>query len=1085
MKRSLLFAVVVSVLHAQAGSLSQREINQIETDLNVSLSSNDVVQLSAIVNPTNMPQWRVDAYDRIDTHRKAELGIQVVDMNGDPVEGAQVAVKLRSNDFKFGGVMSVKDMNNDGNILSNNGFSTAEYQNLFLKMFNSVGLDNGFKPKQRAGNEPLLPGFISWAQANDLPVRGHLLIWPGNDSNNHLPDELPDTATSYSVLSKVEAAEADTGNPGLLADLKSEVDYMIGDWASKWNVYEWDVINETLSNYRVQDLLGYEETAEWFKIAENNVVDPDCKLLINEYQIISARSASLDPGHYTDRRDRYYESIDYVIDNGGRLDRIGFQSRVKFEVPNPQTWYDRLDEFATAYGLPMVGTEFEVRDTDPPESTWYPYDYTEQERAEITESLLTAYFSHPLTTGLNAWTYMKNELYSMCYYDGTVKLNGLAWYYLHRIRYNTDVTLASSLEGRTGLRAFKGEYDLTISYKGQDYAATLTHTNDQSIVIALNSSVADDPNTSEVVDAWHYDGLTNGSGLAQGVSTGTVGGVFFNNNALASIQNETVRWQSDGISDSMYQGKDISSYDGASNGVFQLSVDFLDADFTATSALSNGTGRVNFGIRNDPGGSDDDAYFRLTFVSGGGSNAQYRLEVKDALNNNLSVASFPGATLDHLAVRAVYDLDNDTFNVYYRHDGAGEVLAHSGTLVSGFALDQMRAAVQTFNGSANWAAGDRVFTDNLVLRKLGDPPPPPTELVLEQWTYAAVTNGAGLAEGLSVTGSGLAWPDKAPFGVVSNEMQRWEATGAANEGAFANIVSASGAYKDATNGIYQLSFDVVYADFANTDVAGGKAQFGYGIRDDSQSGNDRNGVLLVRYEDSGGENKFHLRLSAGVNVDQDIATGHTISNLHVRAVYDLNNAGNAGSFTAYFSIDGGAEAQAVNQLAAGFTLQFLRMQVQALNGGNLWEPGDVVLIDNIELVELTATGGTPASLYGAWLADYPTIASTNIEDNLLFYAFGANPTNPASTGNWPMFQSLEASGTNYIEYVYAKRNDAEARGLAYVLENTDDLVSGSWTNAGFEFVGEGVLDGEFDTATNRLPATDGAGFIRLNIGYAP
>lgn len=1098
MKKPLLGLVsVLSVVQVQAGGLTQREINQIESGLNITLSSNEIAQLSAIVLPANMPQWRIDAYNRIDAHRKADLDIRVVDMNGDPVEGARVGVKLKSNDFKFGGVFSLKDFTDEDGNLSNNGFTEQGYKDLLLAMFNSVGLDNGFKPKQRAGNAPLIPNFLSWVQANDLPVRGHLLIWPGNDTKNHMPDELPDTPTSYSVLSKVEAVEAALTNgsnqatiDALKADLKSEIGYMIADWASRWGVYEWDVINETLSNHRVQDLLGYGETAEWFKVAQSNVVDPDCKLLINEFQIISARSEALDPGHYAYRRDRYYESIDYVIDNGGRLDRIGFQSRVKFEVPNPQTWYDRLDEFATAYGRPMVGTEFEVRDSDPG-TTYFPYYYTEQERAQITEELLTAYYSHPLTTGLNAWTFMKDELYSLCNYDGTVKLNGLAWYYLHRIRYNTDVVLASSLGGRTGVRAFKGDYGISVSYKGQDYTTTLAHTNDQQIVVTLNSSIADEPNTSEVVDAWHYDGLTNGAGLAQGTSTGIVGGVSFNNTALASIRNEAVRWQSDGVTDSIYQGNDLSSYDGASNGLFQLSVDFLDADFSASAATSNGSGRVNFGIRNDPGGTKDDAYFRLAFLSGGGSNAQYRLEVKDAASNNKSVATFPGTTLDHLSVRAVYDLDNDTFDVYYRHDGGAEQLAHSGTLVTGFALDQLRTVVQVFNGGVNWAAGDQIFTDNLVVRKLGDPPPPPSEVVIDGWYYEGLADGSGQSAAVSVGNPGGVAFDDSPIGTISNNAVRW----AYNGSTASNFKSVNPSdYDGATSGVFQVEWDYVSADFANTVVAGTTANIGFGIRSDPSAAKD-DASFRLRFDGT----QFQIQFTDGNGKNQAGAAfaGHTLSNLHVRMVVDLDQRGAAGSYKLYYTLDGGGEMAVVEDgiLAAAFAVDQLRYAVQTTNGGTGWQLGDVVLTDNLVFSKLTLSADdTPASLLGDWLAGYPGLGGkTNLVDNpdadiannLAEYAFGGDPTNGTDIGYWPTSSLVEAGASNYIEYVYARRTDAEARGLSYTLQNTGDLVGGSWTNTGFEFVGEGAVDAGFDAVTNRLPATNGVGFIRLKIDYTP
>jgi endo-1,4-beta-xylanase len=1098
--------VFLMLFASQAELLTAAEILKIETDLNVTLSSNEVVQLSAIVLPTNMPTWRVDAYDRIDTHRKANLDIQVVDMNGDPVEGAQVAVQLRNNDFKFGGVFSLKDFTDENNNLSNNGFSAQEYQDLFLKMFNSVGLDNGFKPKQRAGNEDLLPGFISWAQSNELPVRGHTLIWPGTPSNNHLPTELPDTATSYSVLSKVEAVDdAQTNNPAavpaLKADLKSEVDYMIGDWASKWSVYEWDVINETLSNHRVQDLLGNEETAVWFDVAEANVVDPDCKLLINEYQIISARSESLNPGNYDARKAEYMTNINYVIDNGGRLDRIGFQSRVKFEVPSPQTWYDRLEEFAVAYGLPMVGTEFEVRDTEN-NPLWYPYDYTEEERAQVTEELLTAYFSHPLTTGLNAWTYMKgfDRVYSMCYYDGTVKLNGLAWYYLHRIRYNTDVMLASGLNGKTGLRAFKGDYDLTVSYNGLDYASTLTLTNDDSIVIMLTLSIAEDPNTSEVVDAWQYDSLSNGAGLAEGVSTGLVGGVFFNNNDLAAIQEGTVRWQSDGVSDSMYAGKDLSSSDGAGNGFFQLSVDYLDGDFTATAALTNGTGRVGYAFRNDPAGTKEDAGFRLVFFSGGGSNAFYRLEVTDALGNNQHAGTFPGTTLEHLNVRAVYDLDNSgslgSFKVYYRLDGGSEVAAYTGgQLVSGFALDQLRNVVQTFDGSANWAAGDKISTDNLIVRTLGAPPPPPSEIVVDEWDYEGLTN-AGLIEALSSGVVGNASFANVDLVSITDGVQNWTRFDAGNTSESAFRTTDPSSYDASTSGMFQVSWDFVSADFVNTDTADTSANIGFGLR----SKNNGNEDVAFRFRYDGTANQFLVQLTDANGANQTFPasaiSGNSLSNLNVRMIVDLDNRGSAGSVKLYYTPDDGSEVvlTEAGMASATFQMDQYRYAVQTSNGGTDWQVGDVVTTDNLVVSLLMESAATPSALLDDWLADYPTLGSqtnltdnpdADLADNLLEYAFGGDPTNAFDIGYWPEFQSLEDGGTNYIEYVYARRNDAAARGLSYELENTADLIEGVWTNSGFLFVGEGPIDGEFDAITNRLPITGVEGFIRLNIHYTP
>ncbi|MEX0331848.1 MAG: endo-1,4-beta-xylanase [Puniceicoccaceae bacterium] len=465
--------------------LTQEEVNQIEGELGVVLSESEKQLLGAIAKPDGpLPQWRTEAEERIESHRKANLSVEVVDQQGFPVEGVMVEVNLASNAFRFGGVMSVKDFNNERSILTNYGFTTEGYRNLFLKLYNAAGLGNGFKPKLRAGNEQFLPGFLEWAQSNELPVRGHLLIWPGNENNNHLPAD---------ILSDVEAVEAAiaTGKPQATIDalkttLKANVDAMIAEWASLWGVYEWDVINETLSNYRVQELLGYDQMAEWFRIAAENAVQPDCQFLINEFQIISARSSSLDPGHYETRSGQYKTNINRIIADGGPLSRIGFQSRFKFEHPDPEVIYDRLEDFGSIYGLPMVGTEFEVRDNT--ETNFYPYDFTEEERARVTEEVLTTYYSHPLVDGLFAWTYMRMEEHSMCFYDGTVKLNGLVWYYLHRIRYHTHFEGLTDGMGRKSDRGFKGVYNIEVFHGGKTYISSVQLEADMTHRVVIEST---------------------------------------------------------------------------------------------------------------------------------------------------------------------------------------------------------------------------------------------------------------------------------------------------------------------------------------------------------------------------------------------------------------------------------------------------------------------------------------------------------------------------------------------------------------------------------------------------------------------
>ena len=504
-----ILTMLLWMLSAQPSvALTRDEIAQIETELGIQLSSQQIEQLDSILNPSEVAQWRLDAHARIEEHRKADLHIRIVDVNEAPVRGAKVEVKLLKSAFKFGGVVHAHDLNDASGNLASGGITSETWERIVTALFNAVGTGNNFKPRQSRLHH-YLPRFLAWTAENDLDTRGHLLIWPGSkgiaemdtpgsviddDYGKHLSKGLPESLNAVpgyeEVISyNVEQALLDYKNSERTqADkdaLEAVVDSEITQWASLWNVYEWDVINETVNNRLLMDIMGFDQMAEWFKLAKLSMVNPKCKLLINDYQIISAMDDSNAPAwaNYINRRNIYMASIDRILADGGPLDRIGFQNRYKFGIPDPEITYRRLVEWGDKYSMEMVGTEFEV--VDNPDG-FSAFDFSEEERALITEQTLTTYYSHPLVTGLFNWTFMHaSDDKAMAYYDGSVKLNGLVWYYLHRIRFTTHKTSTTSSDGSIDLRAFKGEYKVNVTYEGQDYPAAFELSEDKTLVIKL------------------------------------------------------------------------------------------------------------------------------------------------------------------------------------------------------------------------------------------------------------------------------------------------------------------------------------------------------------------------------------------------------------------------------------------------------------------------------------------------------------------------------------------------------------------------------------------------------------------------
>jgi hypothetical protein len=73
-------------------------------------------------------------------------------------------------------------------------------------------------------------------------------------------------------------------------------------------------------------------------------------------------------------------------------------------------------------------------------------------------------------------------------------------------------------------------------------------------------------------------------------------------------------------------------------------------------------------------------------------------------------------------------------------------------------------------------------------------------------------------------------------------------------------------------------------------------------------------------------------------------------------------------------------------------------------------------------------------------------------------------------------------GSAFLDLVYRRRSDYEARGLSYTVEATTNLVSGTWSTNGVNAVGIGTIDAEIDSVTNRVSTeTLPEQFLRLRV----
>ncbi len=362
--------------------------------------------------------WRKEAAERIEKIRKSDIVVVAKDTEGRPLTNVPVKVRMKRHAFGFGTAINTEKLTTD-----------ARYQQELRGNFNKVVFENHLKwGPFETWDRSMLDASFAWLQANGFrEIRGHNVIWPGLD---FLPD---------SVDMLVNNKDAAGLGAAIDARFNAVMEY------TKGKVTEWDVLNEPYNNKDVQAVLGDEEMAFWFKKAR--AIDPNVKLYINDFSILS--SGGWDLQH----QNGYFDIIKFILDNGGPIDGIGFQSHFNVNVTPPTRVLEILDRFAT-FGKDLQVTEFDLDIAD------------EQIQADYTRDFLTATFSHPAVKGFVMWGFWAGAHWlprgAMFTQDWQSRPNHQVWRDLVYSQWWTDVDGVTGDDGVFRTRGFLGDYEVEV-----------------------------------------------------------------------------------------------------------------------------------------------------------------------------------------------------------------------------------------------------------------------------------------------------------------------------------------------------------------------------------------------------------------------------------------------------------------------------------------------------------------------------------------------------------------------------------------------------------------------------------------------
>ena len=385
--------------------------------------------------------WRAEALKCIETIRKGDLDVLVVDAQGRPVPDAEVKVEMTRHAFGWGSAVYAWTF-------AGSGEDNRIYREKFLELFNLMVPENGLKwpmweqPNYRAKTVQLL----EWARTNGCEVRGHTLVWP---SFRRSPERL-------AALGKEPER------------LREEIRKHIADivTANKGKIRAWDVMNEPTTNFEFMDILGEAAPAEWFKQAHE--LDPDVQLFLNENQILAGTKLRSLEIH-----------LDKILKHGGPLGGIGIQGHLGVGTAAPARILEIFDRLAR-YQVPLSITELDVISDNPEEQAMYLRD------------VLTAAFSHPAVDSVTFWGFWDGRHWKnntpLFRKDWTEK-PGLAVYRQLVLRdWWTRETVRTGADGHARVRGFLGNYAITVD--GQTTQTTDLPTAGRTLRVVLPQEVA-------------------------------------------------------------------------------------------------------------------------------------------------------------------------------------------------------------------------------------------------------------------------------------------------------------------------------------------------------------------------------------------------------------------------------------------------------------------------------------------------------------------------------------------------------------------------------------------------------------------
>jgi len=409
--------------------------------------------------------WQTEADQRIDQLRKRDVKVTVTDNTGKPVNGATVTLKQQSRDFPIGMALGFDAFDTEPN-----------YREYVIGRFNWIVHENEAKwySNEWARDEVTYhkgDAILNFAVANGIEMRGHNIFWAPEEWQPSWVPGLSDEELAIETNDRLESVVAHF----------------------KGSFRHWDVNNEMLHGSFFQDRLGA-DIRKWM-FERTREIDPDVKLFVNDYNIISSGEA-----------DSYVRQIQGFLDQGFPIDGIGVQGH--FTHVDPWVVLTRLDKVAQ-FDLPVWVTEFDVVQVDP------------NDRADELETFFRTAYSHPSVEGILMWgfwagSHWKGPNAALVDLDWTINAAGQRFDDL-MAEWTSNEARMTNGSGISRARVFHGGYEIEINLPNYPTTQLTAQVDPGSSELKVNVKLDFDVIQDFTINAGHtgawYNPATSGQGL--------------------------------------------------------------------------------------------------------------------------------------------------------------------------------------------------------------------------------------------------------------------------------------------------------------------------------------------------------------------------------------------------------------------------------------------------------------------------------------------------------------------------------------------------------------------------------------------